>query len=216
MPPSLSSSGERGHPLFDFVFLVRGEASVLFRECRILTQWIAYGGNIILVFSNNWYHEMHTSVNSLAIRLENNLVLIQWDNLFALEMIDVMINCEHWIPSSLQYKTHFSGQLNCWSFRRSWSIACRRCSNYIFILNLTSGFNGLGKDNYQMRREAFKFWDLVRLILETLRYLYFYASMSASQKYPLYLHRSITRLHICNHICHCTIMNGVGNQSSPL
>ena len=60
--------------------------------------------------------------------------------------------------------------VNCWSLRCSWSIACQRCSNYIFILNLTSGFNGLGKDNYQMRREAFKFWDLVRLILETLRY----------------------------------------------
>ena len=52
----------------------------------------------------------------------------------------------------------------------SWT--CRCCSNYIFILNLTSGFNGLGKDNdYNMRREAFKFWDLV-LILETLRYTY--------------------------------------------
>ena len=32
----------------------------------------------------------------------------------------------------------------------------------IFILNLTPGFNGLGKDNYKMTREAFKFWDLVR------------------------------------------------------
>ena len=61
------------------------------------------------------------------------------------------------VPSSLQYKTHFSRQLNCWSLRCSWSIACRRCSNYIFILNLTPGFNGLGKDNYKMRREAFKF-----------------------------------------------------------
>ena len=55
-------------------------------------------------------------------------------------------------------------QLNCWSFRCSWSIA-----NYIFILNLTPSFNEFGKDNYNMRREAFKFWDLVRLILETLR-----------------------------------------------
>ena len=73
-----------------------------------------------------------------------------------------------WLPSSLWCKTHFSRQLSCWSLRCSWSIACRRCSNYIFILNLTSGFNGLGKDNYQMRREAFKFRDLVRLILETL------------------------------------------------
>ena len=60
-------------------------------------------------------------------------------------------------------------QLNCWSLRCSWSIACRPCSNYIFILNLTPGFNGLGKDNYKMRREAFKFWDLVCLILEILR-----------------------------------------------
>ena len=72
-------------------------------------------------------------------------------------------------PSSLQYKSHFSRQLICWSLRCSWSIACRRCSNYIFILNWTPGFNGLGKDNYNMRREAFKFWYLVRLILETLR-----------------------------------------------
>ena len=52
------------------------------------------------------------------------------------------------------------------------SLVClekKRCSNYIFILNLTPGFNGLGKDKYKLRREAFKFWDLVRLILETLR-----------------------------------------------
>ena len=68
-----------------------------------------------------------------------------------------------WIPSSLLYKTHFSKQLHCWSLRCSWSIACRRCSNYIFILNLTPGFNGLGKDNYKMRREAFEFRDWVRL-----------------------------------------------------
>ena len=49
------------------------------------------------------------------------------------------------------------------------SFARWRCSNYIFILNLTPDFNGMGKDNHKMRREAFKFWDLVRLILETLR-----------------------------------------------
>ena len=28
----------------------------------------------------------------------------------------------------------------------------------------------MGKDNYKMRREPFKFWDWVRLILDTLRY----------------------------------------------
>ena len=76
------------------------------------------------------------------------------------------------LPSSLLYKPHFSRQLNCWSLRCSWCIACRRCSNCIFVLNLTPGFNGLDKYNYKMRREAFKFWDLVRVILETLRYIY--------------------------------------------
>ena len=61
---------------------------------------------------------------------------------------------------------HLHGQLNCWSLRCSWVIACRRCSNYIFILNLIHGFNRLGKDNCKTRRETFKFWDLVPLILE--------------------------------------------------
>ena len=78
------------------------------------------------------------------------------------------------------YKTHFNRQLNCWSLRCSWS-----CSNHIFILNLTPGFNGLGKDIYKMRREAFKFWDSVRLIIETLRYceyLWKYAPMPLFHK----------------------------------
>ena len=60
---------------------------------------------------------------------------------------------------------HLGRQLNCWSLRCSWSSACRRCSNYIFIHNLTPGFNGLSNDNCKTRRESFKFWDLVRLIL---------------------------------------------------
>ena len=46
---------------------------------------------------------------------------------------------------------------------------CRRCFNYIFILDLTPGFKGLDKDDRKTRGESFKFWDLVRLILETLR-----------------------------------------------
>ena len=37
---------------------------------------------------------------------------------------------------------------------------------YIFILNLTPGFNGLSEDNFKRIQETFKFWDLVRLILE--------------------------------------------------
>ena len=40
--------------------------------------------------------------------------------------------------SNLWYKRHPSRQQTCWSLRCSWSIACRRCSNYIFILGLTT------------------------------------------------------------------------------
>ena len=47
----------------------------------------------------------------------------------------------------------------------------RMGSNYIFILDLTPGFNGLGKDKYKTRRYPFKLWDLIRLILEIWRYL---------------------------------------------
>ena len=41
--------------------------------------------------------------------------------------------------------------------------------NYIFILNFTPGFNGLSEDNCKGIQETFKFWDLVRFILEVLR-----------------------------------------------
>ena len=41
------------------------------------------------------------------------------------------------------------------------SIACRRCSNYIVMLNLTPGLNGLDKDNCKTERETFKFLGLV-------------------------------------------------------
>ena len=75
------------------------------------------------------------------------------------------------IPSSLQYKTHLSMQLNCSLLRCSWSIACRRCSNYIFILHLTLGLNILLKDNCMPRRGTFMFWELVRLISMILRYI---------------------------------------------
>ena len=42
-------------------------------------------------------------------------------------------------------------------------------ASYIFILDLTPGFIGLGQDNRKPRQETFKFGDLVRLILEILR-----------------------------------------------
>ena len=81
-----------------------------------------------------------------------------------------------------RFQLQFQLQLRSWSWTQlqlqlrswpqpwtSWSIACRRCSNYIFILDLTHGFIGLSKDNCKTRRETFRFGDLVRLILDILR-----------------------------------------------
>ena len=47
------------------------------------------------------------------------------------------------------------------------------------ILDLTPGFIGLGKDNCKTRRETFKFDDLVRLILDILRYMEIAPMLSA-------------------------------------
>ena len=70
------------------------------------------------------------------------------------------------IPPSILSKAHFSRQYNCWSVRCGWGTAGRRCSNYIFILDLTPGFSGMGKYSCMARREIIKCLDLVRLILE--------------------------------------------------
>ena len=50
-------------------------------------------------------------------------------------------------------------------------VGALRCSNYIFILDFTSGFKGFGKDSRKTVWESFKCWDLVWLILETWRYI---------------------------------------------
>ena len=91
------------------------------------------------------------------------------DNYTAYMYIYNAVGCNYCKTSNISY-TLLSRHLNCWSLRCSWSIACRRCSNYIFILDLTPSFNGLGKDNCKTRPEIFKFWDLVCLILEVWRY----------------------------------------------
>ena len=59
---------------------------------------------------------------------------------------------------------------------------------YIFILDLTSGFIGLGKDSCKMRRETFKFGDLVRLILEILRYFYHLPKATTSPGVDTHVH----------------------------
>ena len=86
---------------------------------------------------------------------------------------------DNWLQltSNLWYKTRLNWQWNCWSLRCSWSIACRRCSNYIFILDLTHGFNIMNKGKCKTRRDTFKFWDLVHLILE----IWWYCSMHTTK-----------------------------------
>ena len=59
----------------------------------------------------------------------------------------------------------------CWSFRCSWSVASRRCCNYLFILDLTPGFNRLRKENCKTRQETYQFLDLVRLVLDVWWYI---------------------------------------------
>ena len=70
------------------------------------------------------------------------------------------------LNSCLWYCFHFVKLVRC-----NWSIDCRRNSNYIFILDLTPGFDVLGKDNCKII--TFKFLNLVWLILEIWRCLSF-------------------------------------------
>ena len=64
-------------------------------------------------------------------------------------------NLKYWKTSNISRT--LVGNKICWSLRCSWSIACWCCSNYIFILDLTPGISGLGKDNCKTRRETLKF-----------------------------------------------------------
>ena len=119
-------------------------------------------------------HEQSTRNNKKSLRLgkedltasfymEIHLVSVKFVNDYqSLKMYSVL-------PWNLWYNSHISRQ-NCWSLRCSWSIAYRRCSNYIFILDWTPGFNRLRKDNCKTRQESIKFWNLVRLILEISRW----------------------------------------------
>ena len=108
---------------------------------------------------------------------------------------------------------HFNRPLNCWSLRCSWSNACRRCSNYIFILHLTLGFNILRKDNCKPRWETFKFWDLVQLILENVRYVHFVLDCTVSTVLKIYVtwcrkhcHSSLLGTILSHYCCHSVLI----------
>ena len=65
----------------------------------------------------------------------------------------VAVRC-HVITTVKPLISHLSRELKCWSLRCSWNIACRRSSKYIFILDLTPDFNGLGKVNCKSRPDT--------------------------------------------------------------
>ena len=89
---------------------------------------------------------------------------------------------------------------NCWSLRCSWSIAWGRCSNYIFMLDLTPGCNELRKENCKTRQGTFKCYYLVWLILEIWRYIYLFTKHDNWH----YLHTRFFSLHrqpgVCAHV----------------
>ena len=66
---------------------------------------------------------------------------------------------------TLSYKAHIIRQYTCWSLRCSWSIADVQLNFHSRL-----SFNGLGKDSFQTRREIFRFWYLVRIILDVYGY----------------------------------------------
>ena len=58
------------------------------------------------------------------------------------------------------------------SLRCSWSISSRHCSSYIFVLDLTPGFNGLGKNICKTRRGSFKFLGLGATYIRDFRVVF--------------------------------------------
>ena len=86
-------------------------------------------------------------------------------SLFPVKLLPLRWHPSEFVYSQTSNKTHvwvriqskLKGRWNCWSFRCSWSNACRSCSNCIFIHASTPAFNGLGKDNFKARRETWNF-----------------------------------------------------------
>ena len=134
----------------------RKATDIVFMEFRV-----SFGRVEVIMPTFGYQSQIHTLLR-MEINRQKCILLIN-DNV---NFLSTAVSC---YPSNLSYKTHLSRHFNSWSLRCSWSIACRRCSNYIFILDLTLSFNGLDIDNCKMRRESFKFCDLVRLILKTFR-----------------------------------------------
>ena len=100
-----------------------------------------------------FFRPEQTFQQTVVMPLIWDALTLMWHQCDVLEHALCLMNCppKQWsidggkreqLPSRHNYhKTsntrHLSRQYNCRSLRCSWSIACRRCSNYIFILDLT-------------------------------------------------------------------------------
>ena len=138
-------------------------------------------------------HDVSILFNYISMEntTEHSMYLITICSLIDLEIIS-HLSCETHTVKSL-ITAHLSRQSNCWSLRCSWSIACRRCSNYIFILNLAPGCNGLGKDNCKTRRETMMFGDRLRLMLEIWRYVWAIFILTSASRSQISLKKTTRR-----------------------
>ena len=71
-------------------------------------------------------------------------------------------------------------------------VSYRRCSNCIFILDLTSGFNGLGTDNCRIRQDTFKFGIcgvayINDLTVSSLKWLPLYLGLNMFMPYHVFV-----------------------------
>ena len=64
------------------------------------------------------------------------------------------------------------------------SDTCPYCSTYIFILDLTPSFNGLGKDNCKTKWETSRFMGLVYFIFEVWWYVQWSANLWIFDQLP--------------------------------
>ena len=153
MPDELILVDIPQHPIYNRIF----NDKILAHICmNLLIKWMIETGMILRFYTvlheaskasgNRHRHQYHISVFWLC-----------------------SYSCIYVIPSNHWYKPHLSRWWYCFSLRCSWSIACRCCSYYIFILDLTPGFKGLDRNDCKTRPETFKFWDLEWLILEIRR-----------------------------------------------
>ena len=142
--------------------------------------WITHQNNSInfnaigVVWLSWWRHQMETFSTLLALFVGNSPVTGEFPAQRPVTR-SFGVSCDLRLNKRLSKQSwgwwfEMPSRPYCRSLRCSWSIACRRCSNYIFILDLTPGFKGFGKDSGKTLRDSFKCWDLVRLILETWRY----------------------------------------------